>query len=162
MFHFYSIQQWVVSPIMVVMCLCWQRLQGVTQYHNWTLPTNINNMDYSQGVLSRVEHSYWSRPSRYCALIGWDHRVASPALLCHKEPAQGTQSPLLGVLGHSFGTQLKSTQLKSTSSILLVGGSEIAWTSLALVLILLISDLFLLIISEAEQESGCPLHWVFL
>ena len=86
------------------------------------------------------------------------HSVATPALLCHKEPAQGTQSPLLGVLGHSFGTQLKSTQLKSTSSILLVGRSQLAWTSLALVLILLISDLCLLIISEAEQESGCPLH----
>ena len=27
-----------------------------------------------------------------------DHGVATPALLCHKEPAQGTQSPLLGAL----------------------------------------------------------------
>ena len=35
----------------------------------------------------------------YCALIGWDHDVATPALLCHKDKdiAQGTQSesPLL-------------------------------------------------------------------
>ena len=31
-------------------------------------------------------------PSRYCALIGWDHGVARPALLCHKGTAQGTQS----------------------------------------------------------------------
>ena len=27
------------------------------------------------------------------------HSVATPVLLCHKEPAQGTQSPLLGALG---------------------------------------------------------------
>ena len=27
--------------------------------------------------------------------------IASPALLCHKEPAQGTQSPLLGALGRN-------------------------------------------------------------
>ena len=30
-------------------------------------------------------------PSRYFALIGWDHGVAMPALLCHKDTAQGTQ-----------------------------------------------------------------------
>ena len=29
------------------------------------------------------------------ALLVRDHEVATPALLCHKEPAQGTQSPLL-------------------------------------------------------------------
>ena len=31
--------------------------------------------------------------SRHCALIGWDHGVATPAVLCHKDTAQ---SPLLG------------------------------------------------------------------
>ena len=29
------------------------------------------------------------------------HSVATPALLCHKEPAQGIQSPLLGALGRN-------------------------------------------------------------
>ena len=29
--------------------------------------------------------------SRYCALIGWDHGVATPALLCYKDTAQDTQ-----------------------------------------------------------------------
>ena len=29
------------------------------------------------------------------------HSVATPTLLCHKEPAQGTQSPLLGALGRN-------------------------------------------------------------
>ena len=29
------------------------------------------------------------------------HSVATPALLCHKEPAQGTPSPLLGALGRN-------------------------------------------------------------
>ena len=29
------------------------------------------------------------------------HSVATPALLSHKEPAQGTQSPLLGALGRN-------------------------------------------------------------
>ena len=29
------------------------------------------------------------------------HDVATPVLLCHKEPAQGTQSPLLGALGRN-------------------------------------------------------------
>ena len=31
--------------------------------------------------------------SRHCALIGWDHSVATPALLCHKEPAKGNKCP---------------------------------------------------------------------
>ena len=43
---------------------------------------------------------HWSRSSKYCALIGRDHRdtalrlvdfkvmLSTPALLCHKEPAQ--------------------------------------------------------------------------
>ena len=36
------------------------------------------------------------------ALIGGeDHSVAIPALLCHKEPAQGTQSPHWGALGRN-------------------------------------------------------------
>ena len=35
-------------------------------------------------------------------VIKWvAHSVATPALLCHKEPAQGTQSPLLGALGRN-------------------------------------------------------------
>ena len=29
-------------------------------------------------------------PSRYCVLIGWDRVVATSALLCHKDTAQGT------------------------------------------------------------------------
>ena len=33
----------------------------------------------------------------YCALIGPElHSDVTPALLCHKEPAQGTQTPLQG------------------------------------------------------------------
>ena len=47
---------------------------------------------YSQAWLSLVKLLH------YCALIGRElHSDATPALLCHKEPAQGTQSPLLGV-----------------------------------------------------------------
>ena len=35
-------------------------------------------------------------------VIKWvAHSVATPALLCHKEPAQGTQSSLLGALGRN-------------------------------------------------------------
>ena len=34
-------------------------------------------------------------PSRHCALIGWDHDVATPALLCHKE--LDSVNPLLEV-----------------------------------------------------------------
>ena len=40
----------------------------------------------------RLEHSHWSDPSRYCALIGWDHNAA---LICHKDTAQGSQSLLI-------------------------------------------------------------------
>ena len=39
-----------------------------------------------------VEDSHWSRLSRHCALVGWDHSVSTPALLCHKDTAQGTQT----------------------------------------------------------------------
>ena len=35
----------------------------------------------------------------YCSLIGGElHSDATPALLCHKEPARRIQSPLLGAL----------------------------------------------------------------
>ena len=30
-------------------------------------------------------------PYRYCALIGGDHSDSTPALLCHKDTAQGPQ-----------------------------------------------------------------------
>ena len=33
-------------------------------------------------------------PSKYCALIGWDNEVCTPALSCHKDTAEGTQRPL--------------------------------------------------------------------
>ena len=35
-------------------------------------------------------------PSRYSALIGWDHDVVMPDLSYHKDTIQYTQSPLLG------------------------------------------------------------------
>ena len=52
------------------------------------------------------ESSVLPRPSQvrpvtslFQIVIKWvAHSVATPALLCHKEPAQGTQSPLLGAL----------------------------------------------------------------
>ena len=40
-----------------------------------------------------------------------DHDVSTPALLCHKELAQGTQSPLLGSLGEIPPTFLASLVL---------------------------------------------------
>ena len=46
---------------------------------------------YVQALLSLVELLH------YCALIGRElHSDATPAFLCHKELAQGTQSPQLG------------------------------------------------------------------
>ena len=58
-----------------------------------------NEEDDAEDEPSREETlgSEWSTligrgPSRYCVLIG----AATPALLCHKDTAQGTQSPLLG------------------------------------------------------------------
>ena len=30
---------------------------------------------------------------RYCALIGWDHDVATPALLCHKDTVKAKKCP---------------------------------------------------------------------
>ena len=39
----------------------------------------------------------------YCSLIGRElQSVATPALLCHKEPARRIQSPLLGALGRKI------------------------------------------------------------
>ena len=45
----------------------------------------------------------WS--TRYRDHFRGVHSDASPALLCHKEPAQGTQSPLLGALGRKPPTR---------------------------------------------------------
>ena len=51
---------------------------------------------YSQSQQAESRPLIGPDPSRYCALIGWDHSVATPALLCHKDRAQGTQSTVLG------------------------------------------------------------------
>ena len=45
-----------------------------------------------QYKLFRVEHSHWSRSIEIC----WVHDLATPALLCYRDTAQGTQSPLNG------------------------------------------------------------------
>ena len=43
-----------------------------------------------------VRHSHWSRlKDVLLSLVEIPHSFALPALLCHIEPAQGTQSPLL-------------------------------------------------------------------
>ena len=44
----------------------------------------------------RGNEAVWS--TRYRDHFRGAHSDASPALLCHKEPAQGTHSPLLGTL----------------------------------------------------------------
>ena len=51
----------------------------------------------------RVEHSHWSRNVQAWLslvetfkMLKYFHSVATPALLCHKEPARRIQSPLLG------------------------------------------------------------------
>ena len=60
--------------------------------------SNLGQDNRAADVWGRVDTFYWSRLSRHCALIGWDHGVATPAFLCHKDTAQGTQSSLLGAI----------------------------------------------------------------
>ena len=56
---------------------------------------------YIQALLSLVQCL------QYCALIGRKlFSDATPALICHKEPAQGTQSPLLGTFLFFFAGSL--------------------------------------------------------
>ena len=38
----------------------------------------------------RMVHFYWSDLLRYCALISWNHDISRPALLSHKDTAEGT------------------------------------------------------------------------
>ena len=47
------------------------------------------------GITSECNTFIGPDPSRYCALVGWDHGVAKPGLLCHKDTAEGTQNSLL-------------------------------------------------------------------
>ena len=42
------------------------------------------------GLQGRVDHSHWSIE------IAWDHRVATPALFCHKNTAKWSKYPLQG------------------------------------------------------------------
>ena len=51
----------------------------------WIL-TECRNIADNILSLSRVEHSHWFIEMKYL------NHVATPALLCHKEPAQGMQS----------------------------------------------------------------------
>ena len=46
----------------------------------------------------RAATNYHFRSVLSLSLVEMVHSVAPPALLCHKEPAQGTQSPLLRAL----------------------------------------------------------------
>ena len=74
---------------------------------------SVRGERYIQPLLSLVELLH------YCALIGRElHSDASPALLCHKEPAQGTQSPLLGSFLPIVGSLWqKNRRLPSTERI---------------------------------------------
>ena len=51
----------------------------------------------------RVKTSHWSRLSGHCALIGWVHSSATPALLCHIEPAQDISCLTLCLYGIRMG-----------------------------------------------------------
>ena len=65
----------------------------------WTTPPTCPTLGRSWRPTCRsTPRSEWRPligrgPSRHCTLIGWDHGVASPALLFHKEPAQVIQIP---------------------------------------------------------------------
>ena len=77
--------------------------ESISHYHE-TLGEALQGTELEFSGLQIEFKAEWSTligpdPSRHCDLIGWDHIIdATPALLCHKEPAQGTQSPLLGAL----------------------------------------------------------------
>ena len=64
----------------------------------------VSNIRYyiqaRQGLSSAVIRHH-IKPARvvHCTAVIRDHGVATPALLCHRQPAQGTQSPILGALG---------------------------------------------------------------
>ena len=55
------------------------------------LAGGYNAIGYSQAVWSTLIGRGISKLGSH-----WSRDVATPALLCHKEPAQGIQSPLLG------------------------------------------------------------------
>ena len=59
---------------------------------------DTNEMHYGSPKKSIRDHSIsaYTDPNVLVA-----HSVTTPALLCRKEPAQGTQSPLLGALGRN-------------------------------------------------------------
>ena len=78
--------------------LHWPPLSGPQLEAGLTGGRLVQSQSEINNDLSRVELPHWSRFSRYCDLIGLDQSVATTALLCHKDTAQGTQSSLLGVL----------------------------------------------------------------
>ena len=49
----------------------------------------------------RWHHGITELPAEWNTAVIRDHNVAAPALLCHKESAQGTQSPLVAALGRN-------------------------------------------------------------
>ena len=51
------------------------RSDGITQFGQ--------KVGGSQAQCSRVVHSNWSDPSKYCALIGWFHNVADASSLMY-------------------------------------------------------------------------------
>ena len=64
-----------------------------------TLPTGPVGVEQHQplSLSSCLSWAEWTtlicrEALRYCALIGWNHSVATPALLCHKGTAQGTHN----------------------------------------------------------------------
>ena len=74
--------------------VCWTRVGSLQLYQCWPL--------LEVGDLAR-HCSHWSSSDitalslvESFIMMKYFHCVATPALLCHKKPAQGTQSPLLG------------------------------------------------------------------
>ena len=82
----------------------------VFRLHHLHLPLSDQLRHHSlHSRLSPGQHpgQQWSTligpdPSRYSALIGWDHGAATPALLCHRDTAQGIQIPFPVSLWHKM------------------------------------------------------------
>ena len=106
-------------------------------------------------LLFRVEYSHWLRLSRYCALIGWDHSVATPALLCYKDKTQGTRdiSRLLLVL---FGISIGGFHVKKESIL----GAGVSNTMIPPIMDCLCAYPPVTVSLCDSRTSSAPLFWI--
>ena len=92
--HFWSEYYILLVKVKSKIADCWMHFLCWQYWHFCTIWNMLAKWADWLTVTISVRHSHWSRANDVLlSLVEMVHSVALQLLLCHKEPAQGTQSP---------------------------------------------------------------------